>query len=348
MANLAQGGAGMQALWHHHPSEYWGRRMNTYGFLDHDGKFGAIWYESGDDISVYLPHKSNGIFTTNLDHWHRYSDYVGTASDLADYSPEINAAALVASQNNVYIKKSTIQPLTLEPGKYHPRVWRGIPSRNAFDSGYNGMAISEDDHRVYIESSHAAASLFEELSSLFRVIEPNPTNDCCFGHKVRELIILACTEVETCWRGVMSGNRSTPKRSYSTKDYVKLLPLLRLDEWSVKLKNYPSYPVIYPFKGWSAEEGETTKSLGWYDSYNAVKHDREGEFEKATLHTLISALGAVHIMLVAQWGPELFHRFLGNRFSVFETVSIPKYDPESQYICVPAGVFPIVAAPFFG
>lgn len=323
--------------------------MNVYGFFDHEGRFGALWYETGEEISVYLPHKSFGsIFKSSLEIWHKHHDYVGTPSDLDEYSAEINAGALVAAQNSTHINKKTIKKMDIPPGAYFPRVWRGVPPKNILGGGYNGMSLSDADQRICIESAQAAASLFEELIDLFRVVEPSEKNSTTYGHRIRELLILACAEVESCWRGVLSSNSSSPKRIYTTQDYVKLLPLLKLDEWSVKLKNYPGYPVIYPFLGWDASQGQTTKSLSWYASYNAVKHDREGEFEKATLQSLIMALGALHVMQVAQWGPELYLRFIGNRFSVFDTKSIPEYGPENQYICVEGGCFPIEQKHYFG
>ncbi len=42
--------------------------------------------------------------------------------------------------------------------------------------------------------------------------------------------------------------------------------------------------------------------LRWYNAYNAVKHDRETEFAKATLGNLIEAMGAVFVLVMAQFG----------------------------------------------
>lgn len=322
--------------------------MPEFGFLDHNGRFGALWYETGDDITVFLPHTSQKILKSSLELWLQYHEYVGNPEDKQNYSPEINAAALVTNQENSYMDKSTLKPLVRPRGHYNPRVWRGIPPKNLFDSGYNGLTHDQAEYHLYMESTHSATSLLEELTALFRTIAPSPTNDTTYGHRVRELLILACTEVEASWRGIYTANCSSAKKSYSTKDYVKLKPLLRLDEWAVRLKNHPGYPEINPFKGWEEAEGMTTKSLPWYDDYNAIKHNRENEFHRASMGALIKAMAAVHVLQVAQWGPELYHQFHGNRYSAFETVSFPEYGPEEQYISVPIGLYPVTKVPYFG
>ncbi|EJQ7926517.1 hypothetical protein ACQW7T_004331 [Pseudomonas aeruginosa] len=322
--------------------------MPEYGFLDHNGNFGALWYETGDDIRVFLPHTSKKILKSSLELWRQHHEYVGSPEDKQNYSPEINAAALVTSQENSYIDKKTLKTLVRPRGHYNPRVWRGIPPKSPLDTGYNGLVRDQSEYHLYMEGIHSAESLLEELTRLFRTIAPAPANDATYGHRVRELLILACTEVEASWRGIYTANCSTTKNSYSTKHYVKLKPLLRLDEWVVRLKNYPGYPELNPFKGWESVEGMTTKSLHWYDDYNAVKHNRENEFHRASFGSLIKAMAAIHVLQVAQWGPELYHRFHGNRYSAFETVSFPEYGPEEQYISVPVGLYTIKKVPYFG
>jgi hypothetical protein len=105
-----------------------------------------------------------------------------------------------------------------------------------------------------------------------------PTNFEAYGHEIRNLLILAATEVEAHWKGVL---RANSQRADTTADYVKLLPAMKLNEYAVKLPFYPWLDAVKPFKGWS--NSKTTQSLAWYDAYNAVKHDRETEFEKGTL-----------------------------------------------------------------
>lgn len=322
--------------------------MPEYAFLDHEGRFGAIWYDDGSDITVFLPHADKEIQKSSLEFWREHHEHVGKPEDKLAFAPEIHAAALAASQVDSYINMSTITPLVRPRGSYHPRVWRGIPPKHMLDEGYNGLPRDQTEDHIYLESTLAASSLLEELTGLFRTVTPAPANDTAYGHRVRELLILACTEVEAAWRGIYTANRTSTKNSYSTKEYVRLKPLLKLDEWVVRLKDHPSYPEIAPFIGWNDADGMTTKSLSWYADYNAIKHNRENEFPKASMGSLIKAMAAVHVLQIAQWGPELFQRFHGNRYSAFETCKTPIYGPEEQYIVPSMGLYPKLKMPFFG
>lgn len=60
---------------------------------------------------------------------------------------------------------------------------------------------------------------------------------------------------------------------------------------------------ICPFKNWKSDN--PTKSLDWYNRYNAVKHDRETEFPKATIQSLLEAISALFLLIYAQYGTNL-------------------------------------------
>jgi hypothetical protein len=144
-----------------------------------------------------------------------------------------------------------------------------------------------------------ARSLFSRLRNIFQIIEPTTAHDRVFGHELRQLLILACTEVESSWRAVLSAN-DYPGERWTTNDYVRLLGPMKLDQYIVTLASHPGYGEIRPFDGWSASN--PTPTLGWYDAYNATKHNREGELPRASLRAVIKAMAAVHIMTVAQFG----------------------------------------------
>jgi hypothetical protein len=157
--------------------------------------------------------------------------------------------------------------------------------------------------------------LFDELKDLFRYAEPAPSNQATHSHRIRELLILACTELESCWRGVCVDNMPgvTPEL-LSTSQYVRLAEPLGLRSWRVSLADYPDYPTVVPFKDW--DSSAPTKSLRWYDAYNATKHDREANFTAASYENLVVAMAALHVELSAQWGPQTFDR-------MFEAVPSP-------------------------
>ena len=68
---------------------------------------------------------------------------------------------------------------------------------------------------------------------------------------MRELLILACTEVEDAWSHFMRlANMPQGGRGWSTNDYVKLKGPLHLDEFELRLEPYPAAPAFRPFDGW--------------------------------------------------------------------------------------------------
>src|SRR3984957_18024538 len=93
-------------------------------------------------------------------------------------------------------------------------------------------------------------------------------------------------EVESHWRGVLVANgvkgHGVNEDRFTTNQYVNLNAAMRLDEYAVEFPSYPWLPSVRPFAGWGSS-GKPTQDLAWYDAYNAVKHNRESEFARATL-----------------------------------------------------------------
>jgi hypothetical protein len=148
----------------------------------------------------------------------------------------------------------------------------------------------------------AARVLFSEMRDCFRYIEPVPRNFATFGHELRNLLILACTEVESAWKAILRANDATiaPDARLTTNRYVGLLGPMRLAEWEIAVPGHPEVPAFRPFGAWRA--AAPTESLDWYNAYNAVKHDRENGFCEATLERAIHACGAAFVMVTAQFG----------------------------------------------
>jgi hypothetical protein len=137
------------------------------------------------------------------------------------------------------------------------------------------------------------------MQDVFETVEPAQGNMQTYGHKIRELLLLAAMEVEASWTAVLRANGYAEQRP-TTKDYVKLLSPMLLDSFGLKLRSYPEFPVFTPFTGWNV--GVPTQSLDWYDAYNKTKHNREEFLGTATLGRAVNAVGAVTIMFYAQFG----------------------------------------------
>jgi len=118
---------------------------------------------------------------------------------------------------------------------------------------------------------------------------------------------------------------------------------MRLDEWGFILRNYPkTYPnEIYPFKRW--DQASPTKSLLWYDAYNATKHDREDNLDKATFENVINATAGLMAMGIAQFGSFYFRK--SNDVTTFcEQMHFTHFGggnwlPEERYVRPPTDKF---------
>jgi hypothetical protein len=76
---------------------------------------------------------------------------------------------------------------------------------------------------------------------------------------------------------------------------------------------------VSPFSEWSLEA--PTRSLAWYHAYNEVKHDRERHFKSATLANALSAVSAVLIICLAEFGPVFLPKT--RAFEVFSVTRRP-------------------------
>lgn len=212
--------------------------------------------------------------------------------------------------------------LTLEPGQYHPRIAR--PSD--FSHGkliYPGKEKLENEIAI---ATGQLAALTEQLQRLCQTIHPDGANLDVYGHAPRNLLILACTEVEAHWRGVLEANGSTSaNKRFTTNDYVKVCSPLRLHEYTLAFNFYPWLGPQKPFERWLSSTSPT-QDLPWYEAYNLVKHNREANFPKASLKHVIQAVAACAVMMVAQYGDE---GVLRPFFSIRE---LPRWTTQEHYI----------------
>jgi len=272
-----------------------------------------------------MPQKDMKI---TLDEWMETKKSYGESSDVGRYNDVVNAAWQCLGYMHP-INKNNVKRLNAELGRYFPRIWRGV-----YDLGpyycYNNIDARRIYSGVYIGANVAASSIFDAVEKLFLYVEPSKENLPAFGHKIREALILSCTEVESAWRSVLEANSAKKKASYTTNDYHRLVEPLCLKKWAVSLRDYPDLGNFSPFSSW--DKSNPTKSLPWYDAYNAVKHHREERFKQASLESLINSAAALHIMQAAQWGPDIYDRFFGNEKSPFYTVSHPLHDLSDIYV----------------
>lgn len=230
------------------------------------------------------------------------------------------------------------------PGVFYPRIFRPVISKDKFRTSIaltsdveknikKAIGIYRDFRTFHIEiaisSVNQLSILKSELDSIFQFVHPSSENLNTYSHNIRNLLILICTEVEAQLKGVLKENIKVKKKIYSTKDYVKLNKILRLNEYELEFSYYPSINKVAPFKNWDSIS--PTKSLKWYNDYNAVKHDREDEFKRATLINVINGICALAILYVAQFGKE--NTFWAEKIqNSFKLTKEPKWEIDEFYL----------------
>jgi hypothetical protein len=222
-----------------------------------------------------------------------------------------------------------LHKLKLAPGKYYPRMARPLDQHPNESLGYcPGVKDTTNEIAMY---QGQLIALTRDLQRICQTVHPTDATFTTFGHDIRNLLILACTEVEAHWRGVLIANEAAkPGQRLNTNDYVKLASPMRLPEFVISFPFFPWIKPFKPFEKWGATE-EPTKEIEWYDAYNEVKHDREGNFARATLRNAFHAVSACAIMMWAQFGhPNYFGEHSELR-GFFHLSSGPKWSPSELY-----------------
>jgi hypothetical protein len=183
-----------------------------------------------------------------------------------------------------------------DAGIYNPRIYRGSYAPNVETL----PELTSAEHAEATTAQEQLEILVADLSEICRVVCPDRTTKNAFGSRIRNLLIVACTELESQFKGILLANGY--ETAQASCHYVKVAAPLRLEEYSIRLQCYRDYPEFFPFKGWLASD--PTQSLPWYYAYSATKRDRENKFNRATLEHAISATAALEILLIAQYGPN--------------------------------------------
>lgn len=199
------------------------------------------------------------------------------------------------------------------PGYFYPRI-----SKENLDFNYVSNEFQQD--------IRAYRNIQNSLDELFNYIEPSEINFLSFGHKIRELLILACTEVEYLLLKMLVDNGYIEKKIYNTHDYIKCKDILKLDNFEVQLNQYPNLGTFKPFSSWECLS--PTKSIPWYDAYNSVKHNRGDNIAQANIEHLLNAVAAIHILLESQYGNKIFTKWqsLTEDRSMFNTFRAPTWE----------------------
>lgn len=245
---------------------------------------------------------------------------------------------LKAREDAVFIFKKSF----LDAGEYYSNIYRPFLS-NKYLSKKNNIRLTNTEaiedvlftegsfsnETEYLSRFNQLELLLEDLSIIFQTIEPTKHNMNCYGHKIRNLIMLACTEFDSMCKNILVANDYQTRKMYKTDDYVKLKVPLKLDQYEVEFMRYPEIEARTPFKTWELDK--PTQSLRWYDAYNQIKHDRINNYKQATLENAIESISAIVILLLAQFGENnIFWKDKMSKY--FNVTKLPKWDFADLYI----------------
>jgi hypothetical protein len=144
--------------------------------------------------------------------------------------------------------------------------------------------------------------LVADLEQAFEYVEPADENLKAFSHQFYALLLRACTEVESLLKEYGQALQDSSRRFTSMREYATLEKNYQFSRIAVDaLMWMPKVRRIQPFAAWSEAGGR----LPWYQSYNAVKHDRNTNFREATVeNTLAAVAGAFLLTALAEALPS--------------------------------------------
>lgn len=296
--------------------------MNSEAYIFKTG-YGSIGFFQKDTegFSIYLDTQNvqNGLNPIYRRSW------PGGTGDHVKSEEEVKS--ILSSQVGIMTSDLTIRMASdLTPLVPIDEIQKTEPTGQFPRLNRNNIKLDEilTSKKEYLDEGRYFENLCRSIvSDIFYYIEPVCANLDVYGHKIREVLILACTEVEYLFRQFMDENKYSDKsRNYTTNDYVKCKDIFRLHEYVVELEFYPDLGYFKPFYGWKdSEPTQPTQSLTWYDAYNGVKHNRGRNFKQASLRQLIESTAAIHILLECQYGSDITTDFK----SMFKTTASPEW-----------------------
>lgn len=196
-------------------------------------------------------------------------------------------------------------------GKPYYRIFRYNKYGFKYDTPY-----TVDNRNILDWSSPIMAFdlIIEDFKTICKYIDPCDENFYVHSHRLYELFIRICTEMESSMKAILKANgyKKTYKKGktiddnkWNIEDYKLLEPILKLSDYKVLINfwNGGRGGECSPFN--NLAKGKTNK-LVWYMDYNQVKHNRAERFNLANLENVIDSLCGLFVVLFSQYGPQVF------------------------------------------
>jgi hypothetical protein len=89
----------------------------------------------------------------------------------------------------------------LDPGQFYPRMARPLDTRFWDSPGFYPGTLQARDQIATAQGQLIA--LAQQLERICQAVHPAARNMTAFGHEIRNVLILACTEVEAHWGAIL-------------------------------------------------------------------------------------------------------------------------------------------------
>jgi hypothetical protein len=136
--------------------------------------------------------------------------------------------------------------------------------------------------------------LVQDFLRVCEFIEPVDAHLQIYSHRLYELLLRACTEFESLSREILEAHGLDRGGNMNVTHFVAIAPILELQRQRAIASFWrPEATTLSPFEQWTPEN----VSLRWYQGYNAVKHNRNAEFFRATFQNVRDAICGVFIIM---------------------------------------------------
>lgn len=248
--------------------------MKTDVYFARKDDFGLIAYENGIKQNIFMQIAA------------------------VDYAPQVNEIIICDAKYDIkeliekYYEFEIREKKKLDIGWKYKHIWK--PLMNIHIERELDITQSELFH-----AKRDLGILIQKLQEILLFIEPSEDGLKAYSHKIRELLFLACSDLESTFKKYKFG------KNERMNNYIEILKFVDLTKYKISLVGYAKPYKCSPFEKWN--EKEPAKSLDWYDAYNKIKHNREDNFHFATLENCINAIAANLIMFAVRFSPTTLY-----------------------------------------
>jgi len=181
----------------------------------------------------------------------------------------------------------------------------------------NPYFLDHRNIRGWSSSIRAFEIIVEDFKKICEYIDPTDENFTVYSHRIYELFLRSCTEIESNMKNILDvngyikrgkNNKIINIKYWNISDYKKLEKGLKLSNYKVVL-NFLNKGLGDEFSPYQNLAKGKSNKLVWYQDYNNVKHDRDNRFHEANLENLIFAICGLFVILFAQYGIQVFNSF---------------------------------------